>query len=311
MPSNYSLTNGVSGGRTITGGTGTTDVLNLKGTSGNATTTVPAINLYGGNNGGTLLASFLNNGNIGFGTNDPASYLSGTHGAVIYGTYPSISLSDASDRWMIFKDITGQLEFYSSVLGGAKVIFTNTGYMNFDGSMYFSTENDNAFGNGDGYIKFKSGYNLLHQNTSHNLVFDVYNGGLQKTAMTIFNNGTIEMGKIKGSSSTPSITAGVGAGTSPTVSITGTDMAGQIIVTPGTGCTVGQIVRITFSNSFTSIPYVVFSPANDNAGDIFTVNVNVSIYVTSSTTYFDLIISPNSDTLFSMVQYKWNYLVVQ
>ena len=67
----YPSTAGISGGQTLTGGTGVTNVLSLKGTSGNGTLTSPAIQALVGNNGGTVALTTLNNGNVGIGTTNP------------------------------------------------------------------------------------------------------------------------------------------------------------------------------------------------------------------------------------------------
>ena len=66
------LITGKSGGQTAIGGTGITDILTLKGTSGNGTLTSPAINLNVGNNGATNSMTILNNGNVGIGTTNPS-----------------------------------------------------------------------------------------------------------------------------------------------------------------------------------------------------------------------------------------------
>jgi hypothetical protein len=73
-------TSGVSGGQKAVGGTGTTDILNLQGTSGNGTLTSPAIKALVGNNGSTNALTILNNGNIGIGTTTPASLLNAFSG---------------------------------------------------------------------------------------------------------------------------------------------------------------------------------------------------------------------------------------
>lgn len=62
------LSTGVSGGQTAIGGTGVTDVLSLKGTTANATTTVAGIKFLVGNNGATTAMQIFNNGNVGIGS---------------------------------------------------------------------------------------------------------------------------------------------------------------------------------------------------------------------------------------------------
>lgn len=69
----YALLAGRSSGQTLKGGTGTTDVLSLVGTSGNGTATNAAIQLKVGNNGATTALTVLNNASIGIGTAAPHS----------------------------------------------------------------------------------------------------------------------------------------------------------------------------------------------------------------------------------------------
>ena len=59
----------------LIGGTGVTDVLKLQGTTGNGTSTSPAIQLLTGNNGATTALTVLNSGNVGVGTATPVSPL--------------------------------------------------------------------------------------------------------------------------------------------------------------------------------------------------------------------------------------------
>ena len=69
------------------------------------------------------------------------------------------------------------------------------------------------------------------------------------------------------SSKTPTIAAGVAAGTAPTVAITGNDLGGQIVITVGTSPTTGTLCQVTYSSNFDAaiVPYVTITPANDNA----------------------------------------------
>lgn len=62
------LITGINGGQTIIGGTGVTDKLTYKGTTGNGTPTAVAHQFDVGNNGGTTSARFYNDGTINIGT---------------------------------------------------------------------------------------------------------------------------------------------------------------------------------------------------------------------------------------------------
>lgn len=74
-------------------------------------------------------------------------------------------------------------------------------------------------------------------------------------------------GHLIGSGSTPSIAAGAGAGTSPTVAVSGADLAGVVTVTTGTTPTANAVVAtITFARAFAAAPKaVIMRPANTAA----------------------------------------------
>lgn len=76
LMNNFLYKGGIAGGQTIVSGTGTTDILKLKGTTGNGTLTSSAIQMLVGNNGATNALTVLNNGNIGISTTTPSVKLS-------------------------------------------------------------------------------------------------------------------------------------------------------------------------------------------------------------------------------------------
>ncbi len=101
----------------------------------------------------------------------------------------------------------------------------------------------------------------------------------------------------------PTIAAGTGAGTSPTVSIAGTDNSGQITVTTGTSPTAAAtIATVTFASTYLNTPYVVISPANANAAALYS---TTRVYATSSTSAITL--TAGSAALTASTQYIWNY----
>lgn len=65
------LSTGISGGQTVYGGTGVTDMLILQGTTANGTLTSPSVKVAVGNAGATTALAVLNNGNVGIGTTAP------------------------------------------------------------------------------------------------------------------------------------------------------------------------------------------------------------------------------------------------
>lgn len=108
-------------------------------------------------------------------------------------------------------------------------------------------------------------------------------------------------------SGTPSIAGGPGAGTAPTVAITGTDLAGEITVTTDSDpATSAVFCTVTFDTAFAAAPYVVFSSANANAAD--DINLGATMYVNSTTTAFTI----NTNTVKSpgaSLQFKFHYHV--
>lgn len=64
----------------------------------------------------------------------------------------------------------------------------------------------------------------------------------------------------------PGVSAGTGAGTSPTISITGSDTVFQLSVTTGsTPSTSAAIATISFVNAFHAAPAILYAPQNANA----------------------------------------------
>lgn len=93
-------------------------------------------------------------------------------------------------------------------------------------------------------------------------------------------------------SPTPGIAAGTGAGTTPTVSIIGTDQSGQITVTTGTAPTLsGVIATITYASgfSFRTGTYPILFPGNSaaallsGASMVFTTGSQTNFTITAGT----------------------------
>ena len=105
-----------------------------------------------------------------------------------------------------------------------------------------------------------------------------------------------------GGGSAPSISAGAGAGTSPTVTLQGTDMDGLISVTTGTTPSLSAtIATITYNLAFPNHSYVVLYPANAITAAL---GVNM-VYTTGSTTNFTL--TSSATGLTAATAYQWYY----
>lgn len=114
-------------------------------------------------------------------------------------------------------------------------------------------------------------------------------------------------GHIISGGTTPGIAAGPAAGTSPSLSITGTDTAGTITLTTGTSPAAGAVaVTVNFASNFASAPVVVFSPTNPGASSLSGAS---AVYVTPGTSSFTL--STWSGGLTASTLYQWSYHVIQ
>jgi hypothetical protein len=110
-----------------------------------------------------------------------------------------------------------------------------------------------------------------------------------------------------GGGTAPTIAAGAGAGSSPTISIAGHDTYGAITLTTGTLPSLASTVfTVTFGTAYATAPYVTFSPANANAALLTGVTM---VYVTPTTTTF--VFTSGSTALPAATQYIWNYSVGQ
>lgn len=115
-------------------------------------------------------------------------------------------------------------------------------------------------------------------------------------------------GHIIGGTSAPTIAAGAGAGTSPTVSIAGNDISGEISVTTGTLPTVSAVVAtITFNVAYTAAPYVVLQASNASTGLL--AGAAKSYVGSRSTTTFT--VDAGATGLVGSTAYKWTYIVAQ
>ena len=112
-------------------------------------------------------------------------------------------------------------------------------------------------------------------------------------------------GHIVSGGSAPTIAAGAAACTTPTVSIAGTDTAGLITVTTGTGCaSVGKLAGVTFATAYGAAPQVTLTPALANSATLQSYIDSATI----ATTTFDL---NTGTTPTSTTTYKWFYHVIQ
>ena len=101
--------------------------------------------------------------------------------------------------------------------------------------------------------------------------------------------------------SPPTIAAGTGAGSSPTISVSGTDNYQTITLTTGTSpSATATICTVTFNKTWGNAPKCIVSPGNSNAALASTTNPYVS---SSSTTTFTF---TSTGALAAGTSYIWN-----
>lgn len=121
-------------------------------------------------------------------------------------------------------------------------------------------------------------------------------------------NDYTDLGHLEGHG-TPTLTAGTGAGTGPTVSITGSDLSFQLSITTGTTPTGSgaTVATVNFSAVFTATPRVVFSPANAAAAAL---SGATSPFMDGSDSSHATIKS-GTTALAASTNYKWNCIATR
>lgn len=124
-----------------------------------------------------------------------------------------------------------------------------------------------------------------------------FNGSVTSNSLGIFNH------YIAGAVA-PSTTADVGAGTGPTISISGSDQDGVITVLTGTLPSAGVIVTATYTTAFAANSFPTLTPANSATAFLSGVT---AVFTTGTTTTFT--ISSGATALTAATTYKWYYHV--
>jgi len=111
-----------------------------------------------------------------------------------------------------------------------------------------------------------------------------------------------------GSSGTPTLIAGYGAGLFPSASVSGIDSIGTITLTTGTTpATSSNVVTVVFGGIYTNIPVVILTPVNANSSTLVGAG-NVYVNQNSCTSASFSILS-NTIALSVGETLQWNYLV--
>ena len=105
------------------------------------------------------------------------------------------------------------------------------------------------------------------------------------------------------SASAPSILAGTGAGTSPTIAVAGSDASFQITLTTGSAPTGSNatIATVTYAGSMPNTAYCICTPANANAAAL---SGATQVFATTSTSALTL--TSGASALAGTTTYVWN-----
>ena len=174
---------------------------------------------------------------------------------------------------------------------------------------------DNTMQLGNTNLQFVSTSGMM-QIANYTESTDIYNGALSVSggagiAKNLNVGGTVFAAEVdtkhlKGNSATPTIAASTGAGTTPTISISGTDMSGVISIRPGTSPSINAVLAtITYNIGYSTAPVVVITPANAVTASLSSAQ---AVWINIGTTNFT--INTNSTALSGSI-YKWNYVVIQ
>jgi len=128
---------------------------------------------------------------------------------------------------------------------------------------------------------------------------------------TVTMPGTADIGHLKGNTATPTIVAGLGAGTTVvSISIAGSDMGGYISITPGTSAAAnGTVATVTFNKVYTSTPTaIILMPANAAAAALSGAG---QIYVDQASITTGVFVIKSNTTGLGTVAYQWFYTVIQ
>lgn len=107
-------------------------------------------------------------------------------------------------------------------------------------------------------------------------------------------------------SGSPVLAEGAGAGTGPSVQLTGTDSAGVITVTTGTLPTAAAtVVTVTFASEFDAAPAVVLSP-----GNAVTALLSGVTMARATATMTAITLTAGSTGLTAATTYVWHYVTV-
>lgn len=244
-------------------------------------------------------------GYIGIGKTTPAYKLDIAAGdinlsngrSIRYGGLPALSVNSTGMTTSITNFIAGgkiSAQGDNFVVQDANASHQNL-VIDSDGTATFSNRNNSI-----------NGFRIQNANASTTVFnVDTTTNVVTVTTLAVSGNVTIN-GHIISGGTTPTIAGGAAACTTPTVSVAGTDTAGTITVTTGTGCASGgTLATLTFATAFASAPRgVVITPGSS-------ASLTLGAYIDNAAILPASFVIATNNTATNGATYKWNYIIIQ
>ncbi len=200
--------------------------------------------------------------------------------------------------------LSGSLNFSSQIAGSA-FDFGNSGNspvnnIYFDGYVY---HHFNTYSYGTNYLNQTAG-NISYFGTSNQLSID--------SSGDVNTSGSGEFEHLIGGSPAPTVSAGSGAGTSPTLTVVSgaTDLSGYVTLTTGTTPAASATVfTLTFNTAYGSTPKCFAWPANVATQALVGVAAAQIFPANSTTAHF--LLTQGATALTASTAYEWGYQCTQ
>ncbi len=251
------------------------------------------------------------------------NYTAGPALAPTSGTYTYLSVGDASSGNNLIAPISGNAD-----IGGFSPGFTINESGTASGVRFGYSDTRAVITSLTGkyagvYLTKNSGtgmFGLYQTGTADNCLLGKFTVGSTTSGAEPLNvtgnvnvSATAKVLHLKGNGIAPTITAGTGAGASPTLSVISgsTDMSGWVSLTAGTvPATSATVFTLTYNTAYSSTPKVVISPCNSAAKALLSAS---QIYVDRATgiTTTTFIATSGATALTFGTTYEWTYQVIE
>jgi len=214
-------------------------------------------------------------GNVGLGTNSPASLLN------LHGSAPTLTLTHSSGT---NQDNTGVLFFSEDATAGFKIRYDGS-----DNNLHFAGRNASTDSDWLTIQRADGAVGIGNTSPATNAKLAIKDGHVQVTQTT---------------APTIAVSANAGTGATATLGAGSTDVSGTITLTTGSGAySNGTNLTVTFNRAYATAPFVILTPANDMSA-----SSTKGWYPGSTTTTFTV---KNDIAASASYVYKFNYLIIE